>query len=91
MLDMLEVCRSGWRMLPLTFILFSFPALANNISSLLSQKKKKVEFNHVLRHANKATYKIAKHTRHVNEFLVWMENVSPHLFPVIQVELAFDQ
>ena len=49
------------------------------------------EFNHVLRHANKATYKIAKHTRHVNEFLVWMENVSPHLFPVIQVELAFDQ
>ena len=41
MLDMLEVCRCGWKMLSYTFILFSLQILVNNIDSLLSKKKKK--------------------------------------------------
>ena len=36
MLDMLEVCRCGWKMLPHTSILFSLQILVNNIDSLLS-------------------------------------------------------
>ena len=50
-----------------------------------------VEFDHVLRQANKAAHNIVRHARHVNELSVWMENVSLHLFPVIHAELAFDQ
>ena len=49
------------------------------------------EFNHVLRQANKAAHNIVRHARHVNELSVWMENVSPHLFPIIHAESAFDQ
>ena len=48
-----------------------------------------IEFSHVLRQKNSATHNIARHARHVSEFSVWMEDVSPHLFAVIQVDSAF--
>ena len=57
----------------------------------IAKQLPKVEFNHVLRQDNKVAHNIAKHARHVSELLMWMEDVPPHLFPVIHAELAFDQ
>jgi len=34
---------------------------------------------------------IARYARDVSELSVWMEDVPPHLFPIIHAELAFDQ
>ena len=50
-----------------------------------------VEFQFVPRQANKATHNIARHARHVSEFTVWMEDVPPHLFSVIQADSAIHQ
>ena len=47
-----------------------------------------IEFSNVLRQKNSAAHNIVRHARHVNEYLVWMEDVSPHLFSVIQASLA---
>ena len=48
-----------------------------------------IENRHVKREGNKATHNIVRHARHVSEFSVWMEDVPPHLFAVIQVDSAF--
>ena len=37
-----------------------------------------VEFQYVLRQANKSTHNIARHVRHVSKFSVWIEDVPPH-------------
>ena len=47
-----------------------------------------IEFSNVLRQKNSAAHNIVRYTRHVNEYLVWMEDVSPNLFSVIQASLA---
>ena len=47
-----------------------------------------IEFSNVLRQKNSAAHNIVRHARHVNEYLVWMKDVSPHLFFVIQASLA---
>ena len=48
-----------------------------------------IEFNHVLRQKNGAAHNIARHARHVSEYSVWMEDVPPHLFSVIQVDSVY--
>ena len=45
-----------------------------------------IEFSNVLRQKNSAVHNIVRHARHVNEYLVWMEDVPPHLFSVIQAD-----
>jgi len=47
-----------------------------------------IEFRHVLRQKNSAAHNIARHARHVSEYSVWMEDIPPHLFSVIQSDLA---
>ncbi|XP_050249318.1 uncharacterized protein LOC126696677 [Quercus robur] len=47
-----------------------------------------VSFNHVRRQGNGAAHNCARHARHVSEYTVWMEDIPPHLFTVIQAELA---
>ena len=54
----------------------------------IAKKLIEVEFNHVQRQANNVAHNIARHARHVSKFLVWMEDVHPHLFSVIQVNLT---
>ena len=49
-----------------------------------------IEFSNVLRQKNSAVHNIVRHARHVNEYLVWMEDVPPHLFSVIQADSASD-
>ena len=39
-----------------------------------------IEFSHVLRQKNSVAHNIARHVRHVSEYLVWMKDVPPHLF-----------
>ena len=48
-----------------------------------------IEYRHVKREGNRAAHNIARHPRHVSEFSVWMEDVHPHLFAVIQADSAF--
>ena len=48
-----------------------------------------IEFRHVKREGNKAAHNIARHAKHVSEFLVWMEDVPPYLIAVIQADSAF--
>ena len=64
--------------------------LLNEVKDIAKQFAE-VEFNHVLRQANKAAHNITRHARHFSEFSVWMEDVPPHFFLVIQAESAFDQ
>ena len=47
-----------------------------------------IEFSHVLRQKNSATHNIARYARHVSEYSVWMEDVPPHLFSIIQANSA---
>ena len=47
-----------------------------------------IEFSHALRWGNSLAHNIARHARHVSEFMVWMEDVPPHLVSVIQVDSA---
>ena len=54
----------------------------------IAKKLVEVEFNHVQRQANNVAHNVARHARHVSKFSVWMEDVHPHLFSVIQVDLA---
>ena len=54
----------------------------------IAKKLVEVEFNHVQRQANNVAHNITRHARHVSKFSVWMEDVHPHLFSVIQVDLA---
>ena len=69
----------------------------NEYGHLLSEAKEVadqmdvVEFQFVLRQANKSTYNIARHTTHVNEFMVWMKDVSPYLLSVIQTDSVIHQ
>ena len=57
----------------------------------IAERLEEVEFNHVQRQANKVAHNIARHARHVNEFLVWIEDVPPHLFSIIEVNLTYHQ
>ena len=57
----------------------------------IAERLEEVEFNRVQRQANKAAHNIAKHARHVNEFLVWIEDVLPHLFSIIEVDSTYHQ
>ena len=45
-----------------------------------------IEFSHVLRQKNSTAHNIARHARHVSEYSVWMEDVPPHLFSIIQAD-----
>ena len=47
-----------------------------------------IEFYHVLRQKNSAVHNITKHARHVSKYLVWIEDVPPHLFSLIQADSA---
>ena len=55
----------------------------------LSSQFSDVSYSHVKRQANFAAHNSARHARHVSEFAVWMEDVPPHLFAVIQANLVF--
>ena len=48
-----------------------------------------IEFSHVLRQKNSTTHNIARHARHVSEYSVWMEDVPPHLFSIIQADSVY--
>ena len=54
----------------------------------IAKQLPEVEFNHVLRQDNKAAHNIAKHARHVSKYSVWIEDVPPHLFSLIQADSA---
>ena len=51
----------------------------------LSSQFGDVSFSHVRRQGNCAAHISA---RHVSKYTVWMEDVPPHLFAVIQADLA---
>ena len=45
-----------------------------------------ISFSHICRLSNSVTHNLAKHARHVKGFLVWMEDVPPHLQSVLSVD-----
>ena len=45
-----------------------------------------IEFSHVLRQQNSVAHNLARHARHVSEYSVWMKDVHPHLFSIIQAD-----
>ncbi|XP_075657851.1 uncharacterized protein LOC142627844 [Castanea sativa] len=47
-----------------------------------------IALSFVPRQCNILAHKIARHVRHVSEYTVWIENVPPQLFTVIQAALA---
>ena len=53
-------------------------------SSLFTQ----LHYSHVKREGNKAIHSLARYAMHILDFLVWMEDVSPQFFSIIQVDLA---
>ena len=42
-----------------------------------------LDYSHVKRECNKVTYKLARHVLFISDFVVWMEDVLPPLFPII--------
>ena len=45
-----------------------------------------IEFSHVLRQQNSVAHNLVRHARHVSEYSVWMKDVHPHLFSIIQAD-----
>ena len=45
-------------------------------------------YSHVKRVGNKVAHSLARYTKHIYDFVVWMEGVSLHCFSVIQADLA---
>ena len=69
-------------------LLANYRHLVDNAKRLANQFES-VEFSHVKTEGNIEAHNIARHVRHVSKLSVWMEDVPPHLFVVIQAELAF--
>ena len=45
-----------------------------------------ISFSHIRRLGNSVAHNLAKHARHVRGFSVWMEDVPPHLLPVLEAD-----
>ena len=45
-----------------------------------------ISFSHIRRPGNSVTYNLTKHAKHVRGFLVWMEDVLPHLNSVLFID-----
>jgi len=43
----------------------------------------RISFSHVHWLGNSIAHNLAKHARHVSSYLVWMEDVPPHLYSVL--------
>ena len=69
-------------------LLANYRHLVDNAKRLANQFES-VEFSHVKTEGNIEAHNIARHVRHVSKLSVWMEDVPPHLFVVIQAESAF--
>lgn len=64
--------------------MFEFVNLIKDAKLLVSQFAT-VEFSHIKRQGNSVAHNIA---RHVSEFVMWMEDIPPHLSVVILVKSA---
>ncbi|XP_065636888.1 uncharacterized protein LOC136070629 [Quercus suber] len=57
-------------------------------AKLLASQFTVVEFGHSRRQGNSIAHNIARHARHVSKFVMWMEELPPHLPTVILAESA---
>ena len=54
------------------------------VESCLNQ----LRYSHVKRESNKIAHNPIRYTEYTFGFVVWIENVLPHCFPVFQADLA---
>ena len=47
-----------------------------------------LHYSHVKRESNIVAYKLARHAIYVLNFVVWMEDVLPPLFPVVSADIV---
>ena len=47
-----------------------------------------LHYSHVKREGDVVAHKLARHTICVSDVIVWMEDISPLLFPVILADIA---
>ena len=45
-----------------------------------------ISFSHVRRIGNSIAYNLAKHAKRVSGYMVWMEDVSPHFYSVLELD-----
>ena len=69
-------------------LLADYRHLVDDAKSLANQFES-VEFSLVKTEGNIEAHNIARHVIQVSKLSVWMEDVPPHLFVVIQAESAF--
>ena len=48
----------------------------------------KLLYSHTKREGNKLAHSLARHAINVNDYVVWMKDVPPHLFSLFQADLA---
>ena len=47
-----------------------------------------LRYSHVKREGNKIAHNLTRYTKYTFGFVVWIDNVLPHCFPVFQADLA---
>ena len=47
-----------------------------------------INYSHVKREGNKVTHNLARYTKYIFDFVVCIESVPPHYFPVFQADLT---
>ena len=60
--------------------------MLNEIRSLVNLFYE-LHYSHIKREGNIVAHKLTRHAICVSDVVVWMEDVSPHLYSVVQVDL----
>ena len=63
-----------------------FGLFIDEVKSLSSQFVKLL-YSHIFREGNSLAHGLARHAIGIPDFLVWMEDVPPHLYSVVQADL----
>lgn len=66
----------------------SFASFGHLIVDVKSKAFNAVIFSHTRRQGNSVAHNLTCHAKHVRGFLVWMENVPPHLLAVTLANLT---
>ena len=74
--------------------LTNFESSMSHIGPLINDAKyfsylfEKLLYSHVTRDCNSVAHNLAKHALNIQDLLVWMEEISPQVFHVLQADLA---